>query len=57
MLAVLAFVVFIIAAILKLVAKHADWIIWLIIIGGILISAHGIWGWGFGPGGRWHRGA
>ena len=45
MLAVLAFIVFVIAAILKLVGKHADWLIWLLIVGGALISAHGIWGW------------
>ena len=57
MLAVIAFVFFVIAGILHLVGKHADWILWLIIMGGACISAHGIWGWGFGPGGRWHRGA
>jgi len=47
MLAILGFVAFVIAAILELVRTHVDWVIWLIIIGGILICAHNLWGfWG-----------
>ena len=45
MLAILALIVFIVAGILKLVGKHGDWLLWMVILGGILISAHGIWGW------------
>jgi hypothetical protein len=45
MLAVLAFIVFVIAGILKLVGKHADWLAWLLIIGGLLVSAAVAWGW------------
>jgi len=52
MLAVGALVAFIIAAILELVKTHISWVVWLIIIGGILISAHAIWGW---YGTRTHR--
>jgi hypothetical protein len=45
MLAVLALVAFVIAAILKLIAKDPQAQIWLIIAGGILVSAHCLWGW------------
>jgi len=38
MLAAIAVVLFIVAAILKLVGKHADWLLWLVIIGGALVS-------------------
>jgi hypothetical protein len=58
MLAILAFLAFVIAAILKLVGKDAGAIQWLIIIGGLLVSAAVAWGWGrpwwngrTGPGG------
>jgi hypothetical protein len=44
-LAVLALVAFVVAAILELVKTHLNAVIWLIIIGGILVSSHGIWGW------------
>jgi hypothetical protein len=46
MLAVAAFIVFVIAALFKLVGSHTDILQWLIIIGGLLISAWGAWGWG-----------
>jgi O-antigen/teichoic acid export membrane protein len=52
MLAVLAIVAFIIAAILELTKTHLDAVIWLIIAGGILVSAHCLWGyypWRNGP--------
>lgn len=45
MLAVAGLIAFAIAAILELVKTHIDWVIWLVIIGGILICAHAIWGW------------
>jgi hypothetical protein len=45
LLAVLALIAFVIAAVLELVKVHIDWVIWLVIIGGILICAHAIWGW------------
>jgi hypothetical protein len=48
MLAVAALIVFVIAAVLKLAGSHTNILQWLIIIGGILISAHAIWGWGSG---------
>jgi hypothetical protein len=45
MLAIAGLVAFIIAAILELTKDHLNWVIWLIIIGGILACAHMIWGW------------
>lgn len=48
MLAVAAFIVFIIAALFKLVGSHTDVLQWLIIISGLLVSADVAWGWG-GP--------
>lgn len=55
MLAVIAFVLFAIAGILKLVGKHADWIMWLVIFGGLFVSAN--CAWGTHPGGwyPWRR--
>jgi hypothetical protein len=50
MLAVLAFAAFLIAAVLHLAGVKYDIMFWMIIIGGILISAHALWGWGSG---RW----
>lgn len=51
MLAIVGTVLFVIAAILKLVNEHLDWLLWLIIIGGILIGLDVIWGWRrVGPG-------
>jgi hypothetical protein len=52
-LAVAALVAFIIAAILELTKTHLDAVIWLIIAGGILLSAEAIWGWN--RGGRSYR--
>lgn len=46
MLAILAFIVFVIAAILKLVGKDTNALQWLLIIGGLLVSAAVAWGWG-----------
>lgn len=46
MLAVAAFVAFVVAAVLKLVGSHTDVIQWLLIIGGLLVSAAVAWGWG-----------
>jgi hypothetical protein len=45
MLAILAIVAFVIAAILELVKVHLNDVVWLLILGGVLISAHAIWGW------------
>jgi len=50
MLAVASLILFIIAALLRLLGSHFSTMIWLIIAGGILLSAHAIWGWGTG---RW----
>jgi len=44
-LAVLAFVAFVIAGILELVKAHLDLVIWLVVIGGALVSADVAWGW------------
>jgi hypothetical protein len=54
MLAIIAFVAFIIAAVLNLVKIDPKIVLWLIIIGGILISAAVAWGWA-GPR-YWNRG-
>jgi hypothetical protein len=35
---ILPFLVFLIALILKIVGVHLDWITWLLIIGGLLLS-------------------
>lgn len=45
MAALVGIILFIVAAILKLVNQHLNWIIWLIIIGGILYGAELLWGW------------
>jgi hypothetical protein len=45
MLAVLGFVLFVIAAILKLVDKYPNSILWLVIVGGALVCAEVAWGW------------
>lgn len=46
MLAILGFVLYVIAIILKLVDKHPDWILWLLLVGGALVAAEVAWGWG-----------
>ena len=38
MLAAIAFVLFLIALILKIVGTHADWIQWLLIIGALVLA-------------------
>lgn len=53
MLAVLGFVLAVIAAILKLTNQHADAIIWLLIVGLALVCAEVAWGWN--RGGRTYR--
>ena len=53
MLAVLAFALFAIAGILKLVSAHVDLVIWLIIFGGLLVAGEVAWGWN--RGGRSYR--
>jgi hypothetical protein len=45
MLAVLAFVAFVVAGILELTKTHLNVVIWLVIIGGALVAAEVIWGW------------
>ena len=40
----IALALFIIAGILELVGKHLNWVIWLVIFGGILLSLGGVWG-------------
>ena len=39
---VLAFIAFLIALILKLVGVHVDWVVYLIIVGGLLLSVGGV---------------
>jgi hypothetical protein len=46
MLAILGAVLYAIGIILKLVDKHPDWIIWLILVGGLLVAVDVAWGWG-----------
>jgi hypothetical protein len=46
--AVIGTILFIVAALLKLVNQHLDWVLWLVIIGGILIGLDVSW--------IWHRG-
>ena len=41
MFAVIAFICGVVAAILKLVDKHANWILWLLIIGLIAVAVEG----------------
>jgi len=53
MLAILGFVLYVIAAILQLTGKYPAAIIWLIIIGGALVAAEVAWGWN--RGGRTYR--
>jgi|HubBroStandDraft_3_1064219.scaffolds.fasta_scaffold330202_2 hypothetical protein len=55
MLAVAGAVLGIIAAILKLVNQHENWIIWLLIVAVILVCVDVAWGWR--RGGYYHRGA
>lgn len=45
MLAVIGVILGAVAAILKLVNQHGNWIIWLLIIAVILIGAECAWGW------------
>jgi hypothetical protein len=45
MIAVVGLILYIIAAILELIGKHLDWVIWLVIIGGALVAIDVIWGW------------
>ena len=44
-LAVLGFVLAVVGMILKLVDKHGNWIIWLLLIGLALVCAEVAWGW------------
>jgi len=55
MFAVIAFICAVVAAILKLVDKHANWIIWLLIIGLLALAIEAVWGWH--RGGYYRRGA
>ena len=52
MLAVLAFVAFVISAVLYLIGGHSTVVIWAIIAGGLLVSAAVAWGFA-GP--YWNR--
>ena len=45
MLAVLGFFLAVAGMILKLVDKHGNWIIWLLLIGLALVCAEVAWGW------------
>ena len=45
MFAILAFIAFIIAGLLEFLGGHAKDVLWLIIIGGFLLSATVAWGW------------
>lgn len=44
---ILPFIAFFLALILKIIGIHLDWIIWLVIIGGILLAAGTGPSWGF----------
>jgi len=44
-LAVLGFVLAVVGMILKLVDKHGNWIIWLLLVGLALVCAEVAWGW------------
>ena len=57
MLAAIGLVLYVIAAILELVNKHLNWVIWLVIIGGALVAADVIWGWRRAGAGYYRRGA
>lgn len=46
LLAIAAFIVFVIAGLFKLVGHDTQVIQWLLIIGGLLVSAAVAWGWG-----------
>ena len=48
MLAILAFVAFVIAGLLRLIGSHESMVIGLIIVGGLLVSAEVAWGWNRG---------
>jgi len=45
LLAIVGFVLYVVAGILELVNKHLNWVIWLIIIGGALVAIDVAWGW------------
>jgi type III secretory pathway component EscS len=45
MAALIGVILAVVAAILKLVNQHLNWIIWLLIISVILIGAEVVWGW------------
>ena len=47
MLAIAAFVAFVIAA-FKAATGHATPLLWCVIVGGLLVSAEGAWGWNRG---------
>lgn len=46
-LSVIAFVIFVVAALFKLTGTHGDVLQWLIIIAGLVLSAAVAWGWGY----------
>ena len=56
MIAVVGLVLYVIAAILELIGKHLDWVIWLVIIGGALVAIDVIWGWRRAGAGYYRRG-
>jgi hypothetical protein len=43
--AVIGLILYVIAAILELVSKYTDKVVWLLIIGGALVAVDVIWGW------------
>jgi hypothetical protein len=45
LLAIVGFVLYVVAGILELVNKHLNWVIWLIIIGGALVAIDVAWNW------------
>jgi hypothetical protein len=52
MLGILALIVFLGAALFKVIGGHASLVIWLIILGGVIVS---IAATGFGPAAPWRR--
>jgi hypothetical protein len=52
MFAVVGLIAFIVAAILRLIGKHAGIVDWMVIIGGLAYGLHLLWGWTDAP---WRR--
>jgi len=56
LIAVAGLILYVIAAILELIGKHLNYVIWLVIIGGALVAIDVIWGWRRAGAGYYRRG-